>query len=76
MQSERDHLAGDILKERESVLDIETKLNKLTLEQDYMRNAIREKEMVIKDYDKMIQEAESTLNKVYFFIFKKISKCF
>ena len=34
-----------------------------------MQNQIQEKNSVIQDYDKMIEEAEKTLNKVFFIFF-------
>lgn len=70
---------NEILKERSIISNLEVEYNKYQMEYDYLSSEIHEKENVVFEYDKMINEGQKTFEKVknyeiiYFYIntFKK-----
>ena len=55
---------NDILKDRSSISNLEVELNKYQMEFEYLANEIKEKENVVFEYDKMINEGQKTFEKV------------
>ena len=64
LSKERDILMNDILKDRSSISNLEVELNKYQMEFEYLANEIKEKENVVFEYDKMINEGQKTFEKV------------
>lgn len=69
LKKERDEITSDLLKDKQNMIQIETYMRKIKTELDFRVNELKEKENNLNDYDKVIKESESTLQRVDFFIF-------
>jgi len=54
----------EILKDRSSISNLEADLNKQQMEFEYLANDIKEKETVVFEYDRMINEGQKTFDRV------------
>lgn len=68
LSKERDVLMNEILKERSIISNLEVEYNKYQMEFDYLSSDINEKENVVLEYDKMINEGQKTFEKVHYYI--------
>ena len=68
LKKERDEITSDLLKDKQNMIQIETHMRKIKTELDFRVNELKEKENNLNDYDKVIKESESTLQRVDFFI--------
>lgn len=66
LRRDRDLLYNDTLKARETANIMETELNSLKLEADYLVSSIQEKEEVVLEYDRLINESQQTVEMVFF----------
>ena len=64
LQRERDDLTGEVLKERQSLLTLEKQIANLKMEYEFQNNNVKEKETVINEYNRMIDESEKAYSKV------------
>jgi hypothetical protein len=55
---------GELLKDRKYLTEIESKLNNLRIEFEYQTSVVKEKEGVLTDYNRMIEESEKAYQKV------------
>ena len=69
LKKERDEITTDLLKDKQNMIQIETYMRKIKTELDFRVNELKEKENNLNDYDKVIKESESTLQRVDFIFF-------
>ena len=78
LKKERDEITSDLLKDKQNMIQIETYMRKIKTELDFRVNELKEKENNLNDYDKVIKESESTLQRVEFsniFFFYFLKSC-
>ena len=64
LSRERDLLMNDILKDRSTITNLEAEFNKYQMEFEYLSTEIKEKENVVFEYDRMINEGQKTFDRV------------
>mmetsp|Transcript_38386 Transcript_38386/g.44714 ORF Transcript_38386/g.44714 Transcript_38386/m.44714 type:complete len:106 (+) Transcript_38386:23-340(+) len=64
LQRDRDDLTGEVLKERQSLLNLEKQIANLKMEYEFQNNTVKEKETVINEYNRMIDESEKAYSKL------------
>lgn len=64
LQYERDQLLGEVLQDRQQMSILQKQLDDLRMEYDYKNSGLKDKEQVLKEYDKMIDESEKAYSKV------------
>jgi hypothetical protein len=64
LKRDRDCLLNDTLKDRQTANAMESELNSLKLEADYLASSINEKEEVILEYDRLINESQKTVEMI------------
>jgi hypothetical protein len=67
LQHDKDDLMGELLKDRKNLTDLEKQLNNLRIEFEYQTSVVKEKEAVLTDYNRMIEESEKAYQKVMIF---------
>lgn len=64
LKRERDEITTELLRDKQSLVQLEGFLRKIKAELDFRVNELREKESNLNDYDKVIKDSESTLQRV------------
>jgi len=64
LQNERDNLLSEVLQDRQQLSQLQKQLDELKTEYDYRNNSLKEKDLVLREYDRMIDESEKAYNKV------------
>lgn len=64
LSRERDLLMNEILKDRSTITNLEAEFNKYQMEFEYLSTEIKEKENVVFEYDRMINEGQKTFDRV------------
>jgi SMC interacting uncharacterized protein involved in chromosome segregation len=64
LKQERDELTGDVMDERSIIATMEQELNAYRCQQQLLGGQLRDKELALQDYDRMIKESEIVLQKV------------
>ena len=62
-----------MLKERQGLLNLEKQIANLKMEYEYQSTSVREREGVVKEYDRMIEESEKAYSKVHHSLILKYS---
>lgn len=57
---------SEILKERTTISNLEAEYNKYQMEFEYLEAEVKEKEQVVLEYDRMINEGQKTFDKVIY----------
>ena len=55
---------GELLKDRQNLMDLEKQLNSLKMEYEYQTSQVKDKEQVLTEYNRMIEESERAYTKV------------
>lgn len=64
LKRDRDFILNDTLKDRQTANAMESELSSLKLEADYLSSSINEKEEVVLEYDRLINESQQTVEMI------------
>lgn len=70
LQKDRDELTGEVLKDRQNLLNLEKQIANLKMEYEFQNSSLKEKETVINEYNRMIEESEKAYSKVMRYSYK------
>jgi len=59
-------LTEELLRDRKNLVELEKQLNQLRMEFEYQTGVVKEKEGVLNDYNRMIEESEKAYQKVIY----------
>ena len=70
LKNERNQTTTELLKDRQNLIALESKLAEMRIEQNALQASLNQKEAVLKEYQAILEAAESAYEKVTRFIMK------